>query len=264
VSRETPPVTPTPCNDRPGYDRYLSMAEWRAPRAEALARQILATSRPFLSRRVSSELDVLDVGSGYGATSLALARSCRSVVGLEPSADLHATAVRTAVAEGISNVTFRNEGVDTLRDAERYDLAVLDCVLEHLPHQAAALRDISRALRVGGALFVVAPNKLWPIEQHYSLPFLSYLPLRAANAYLRWSGRGDDYTDASYATSYFGLRRLFDGRPELSWSLVLPADASATMAGNPIHYRLGMAALRRFPKLWMISKSFVVVAVKTG
>jgi 2-polyprenyl-3-methyl-5-hydroxy-6-metoxy-1,4-benzoquinol methylase len=248
---------------RPAYDRYLSMADVRAPMADTLARQILDTSRPVLGGRASQELDVLDVGSGYGQTSLALGRVCRSVVGIEPSAALHARAVRAAGSSGAGNVTFRNESVDSLHDVQRYDLAVLDCVLEHLPHQAAALRNISGSLRVGGALFIIAPNKLWPIEQHYNLPFLSYLPLSAASAYLRWTGRGEDYTDASYATTYFGLRRLFAGRPELSWGLVLPANPSATTSGAPLHYRVGMAALRVFPALWVISKSFVVVAQKT-
>jgi hypothetical protein len=34
------------------------------------------------------------------------------------------------------------------------------------------------------------------------------------------------------------------------------------MAGTPVHYRWGMAALRRWPSLWAISKALLVVVVK--
>ena len=97
---------------------------------------------------------------------------------------------------------------------------------------------------------------------HYRLPFLSYLPLRAANAYLRLTGRGTNYTDASYAPTHWSLARAFRRRPELRWRYVTPADLALTTLGAAWHYRLGVAALGRFPWLWVISKVFLLVAVK--
>ena len=32
--------------------------------------------------------------------------------------------------------------------------------------------------------------------------------------------------------------------------------------GAALHYRLGMAAIRRLPILWIVSKAFLVIAVK--
>ena len=111
-------------------------------------------------------------------------------------------------------------------------------------------------------LYLLTPNKWWPIEAHYRLPFLAWLPLRQANRYLRWSGRGHDYTDASYAPSYRSLSAELDRHPELQWSMTLPGDPSATASGAPWHYRLGLAGLRRVPALWTISKALLVVARK--
>jgi SAM-dependent methyltransferase len=165
-------------------------------------------------------------------------------------------------AAGVTNLTFRQMSIYDLCDVNRYDLVVLDNVFEHLPDQPLALERISKSLKPGGAVFLLMPNKLWPIEAHYGLPFLSYLPLRLANIYLRLTGRAKDYTDASYAPTYFRLRRLLRARPELSFQFVLPADPSATTKGNALHYRLGIAAIRRFPILWAISKAILVVAVK--
>jgi hypothetical protein len=101
------------------------------------------------------------------------------------------------------------------------------------------------------------------VEAHYGLPFLAYLPVPLANRYLRATGRGTDYTDASYAPTYRRLVRLLRGQRDLRFAFVLPADLSLTYAGGPWHYRIGAALIRRLPLLWRISKSFLVVGVKT-
>jgi SAM-dependent methyltransferase len=241
-------------NDAPGY--AASLIE-RERLAAAFARQIIGTAGPFLPAP-SPELDVLDIGCGLGHTAIALGAVCKTVVGIEPSRDLYEKACANALP---SNVRFERRGVYELTERDRYDLIVLDNVLEHLPDQADALTRISALLRPAGTLYLLLPNKLWPIEVHYHLPFLSYLPLRLANAYLRASGRGCDYTDASYAPTYWRLKRLLRNAG-LSFRFVLPADLTDTVAGAPLHYRVGAAAIRRFPALWAISKAFLVVAMK--
>ncbi|MDQ6642361.1 MAG: class I SAM-dependent methyltransferase [Actinomycetota bacterium] len=245
--------------DRPGYDAFSPMEVTRAPSARAFAHQILTTSAPWL-RKPEAELDVLDIGSGYGHTARELARTCRSVEAIEPAADLAERA--TALHKDVANLRLRRSDVLDLDVRDAFDLVVLDNVYEHLPRQQASLAAIVDALRPGGVLFLLTPNKLWPIEAHYRLPFLSYLPLSMANRYLRASGRGTDYKDASYAPTARSLARALDATGQLDWQFVLPAAATATMAGAPWHYRLGMAVLEHRPELWAISKALLVIAVK--
>jgi SAM-dependent methyltransferase len=250
-------------SDRPQYDHYRDFSQSRGPLTDAFARQILATTRSWLPR-AAAECDVLDVGSGYGGTAMSLARDFRSVVALEPAEHLHRTAVDRAAELTDLAVDFRWGGVEQLAEVEAYDLVVLDNVYEHLPDHERALEAVTRALRPGGVLYLLVPNKLWPIEAHYSLPFLSWLPLSLANRYLRLARRGSSYEDASYAPTYWQLRRALRRRPDLTFEFVLPGDPGATVAGAPWHYRLGMALLRRFPPLWAVSKALLVVAVKRG
>src|SRR5262245_12610610 len=143
-------------------------------------------------------------------------------------------------------------------------LVLMDNVLEHLPDQPTAIQNICRSLKPKGVVFIIVPNKLWPIEAHYGLPFLSYLPLSLANFYLRLTRQGADYTDASYAPTYFGLNRLLGSCTELSFQYVLPADLLLTTLRGALHYRLGTTALRYCRWLWPISKVFLVIAVKSG
>lgn len=254
--------TPKPAlSQRPEYDRFRPMSEERAARASGFARQIVETCKPFSSKPPES-WDVLDVGCGYGHTAAELARICRSVTGIEPSEPLAKEAVRLAAS--VPRLTIRQASVYELEPSPEFDVVVLDNVFEHLPDSPRALAILSGCLRPGGVMYLLLPNKLWPIEAHYHLPFLSYLPLSWANRYLRWTGRGTDYTDASYAPTYWRLCRLLRERRELRFQFVLPADLRWTTAGAAWHYRLGVAALRRFPALWAISKAFLVVAVKHG
>jgi SAM-dependent methyltransferase len=251
-------------DDRPAYDAdFISMREARGPLGERLAELALRTCGPWLPRPVS-ELEVLDAGSGYGATVMALARRCARATGLEPSRTLHEHAAREAAEAGRPNLLLRHGRIEDLDDVEAYDLVVLDNVLEHIPDQPRALERLVRALRPGGVIFIVVPNRLWPIEAHYRLPFLSWLPLPLANVYLRATGRGRDYSDASHAPTLWRLRALLRGLPELAPHFVVPEDLSATMTGAAWHYRLGAAMLRRVPALWAVAKAFVVTAVKAG
>ncbi len=261
ASSLVPPYAPA-MSDRPAYDRGdRAMLRERAPRAASFARLIVETSAPFLPAAVE-ELSVLDVGCGYGHTALELARRCGSAIGIEPSAALyeHAEGLRRESAR--QNLEFRRQSVYDLDDRECYDLIVLDNVLEHLDDQPRALARMERALKPGGLLFIIVPNRLWPIEVHYRLPFLSYLPLAWANRYLRLTGRGEDYTDASFAPTYWGLRRLLRGQHDLRHHFVPPCDVSLATLGHTRRYAVGVAAIRRFPWLWAISKVFLVIAVK--
>lgn len=246
--------------DRPEYDSYTDMSKSRAAVAEAMAHQILETVEPWVDAPIEA-LRVLDAGSGYGGTALALGRRCAHVTGYEPATSLYEASLVEASASGLGNVAFVNAPLEELAAEGAFDLVVLDNVYEHLPDQPAALTNVVRALRAGGVLYLLVPNKIWPIEAHYRLPFLSWLPLRWANRYLRVSGRGTDYEDASYAPTLGQLRRALRAQP-LDFQLVLPGAPEATKLGLPLHYRLGIGLIKRFPALWWVSKALLVVAVK--
>ncbi len=247
-------------SDRPDYDEYRNMSDIRGPLAERFANQVLATVG--VNPGAEAALTVLDVGSGYGDTALALADRCAHVTGLEPALELHEAAMKRARDTARHNMAFVHGGVEDLEASAAYDIVVLDNVYEHLSNQSLALERIARSLKDGGSLYLLVPNKLWPIEAHYSLPGLSWLPLRVANFYLRVTRRGRDYSDAMFAPTYWALRQELRRQGDFDFRFTLPADRTATVAGTPLHYRIGMGLIERFPSLWAISKALLVVAVR--
>lgn len=246
----------------PVYDRNHSDAA-RKSWASAASRQIELTAAPFLVVPFS-ECRVIEIGCGRGDTAVELARGCRSVLGVEPNPAYAQSAREAALSSGLSNIEIRQEAVDDVDLGSSFDLVVMDNVLEHIEDQRRALHTMSALLAPGGVCVVIVPNRLWPIEVHYGLPFLSYLPLPAANLYLRLSGRGQDYRDSSYAPTYLGLKKLLRERRELDCQLTLPAQPSLARGGRSLGYRAGIALIRRWPAFWAISKAFLVVGKKTA
>ena len=245
---------------RPDYDlKVRPMLETRKDLGARFCQQILATCAPWLPKDVPA-LQVLEVGCGYGWTAFELASRCAKVIALEPCAEYADYASELSTQR--PNMTVISTSITEFHSPERFDLVVLDNVYEHLPDQVNALRVIVEHMAPGGVLFLLCPNKLWPFEVHYGLPFLSYLPVPLADRYLRLTGRGQDYKDASYAPTYWGLRRALRRHPELEFTFCVPADLSLTQKGASLPYRIGAQVLERLPSFWAISKSLLVVATK--
>lgn len=74
-----------------------------------------------------------------------------------------------------------------------FSLVVSNHVIEHVRDAAVHLSEIRRVLAPGGLAYVATPNRLWIWEPHFKLPFLSWLPPKLADAYVRVLGRGPFY-----------------------------------------------------------------------
>jgi len=57
-----------------------------------------------------------------------------------------------------------------------FDLVFSNSVIEHLYTFENQIKMASEIERVGKRYFIQTPNKYFPIEAHYALPFAQYLP----------------------------------------------------------------------------------------
>lgn len=77
-----------------------------------------------------------------------------------------------------------------------FDVVVSNHVIEHVGdarQQAWHLAELARVLRPDGIGYLAVPSRWMLVEPHYRLPFLSWLPQRIADAYVRLAGKGSYY-----------------------------------------------------------------------
>lgn len=246
--------------------KYLNLTdEASVPRIaiEEAIKDILSITEKELGKS-RKNLTVLDIGSGFGMYSQEFAKYVKKVVGVEPFKDAYEKAIKINCR---SNIKFVHSLIEDYEGKERFDLAVSLTTLEHMSHAEKSFRNIFKLMKKNSMLYLTAPNKLWPIEPHYALPFLSWLPLSLANIYLQITGRGKSYKESSYSRTYFGMKKLFDRFP-YEYSFVLPSSDAVYLGcgtkslSNTIKRRGGIWLIKKLPIFWMFSKGFIMIIKK--
>ncbi|TRZ53468.1 class I SAM-dependent methyltransferase [bacterium] len=148
----------------------------------------------------------LDLGCSVGVISRTLATAGARIVGV----DIDAAALQLAASERTKYATFvlGDVGATPFPD-ETFDALICSQVYEHSPSLALLAREIHRVLKTGGLCFFSGPNRWAVMEEHYHLPFLSWLPKAWANRYVRWSGRAAEYYECPRSAGE--LRRALSG-----------------------------------------------------
>ena len=149
---------------------------------------------------------LLDCGCGAGAYAREYARLGAKTVGVEYQRDKlkHAPRVTGEL------LLMAADAAALPLASERFDVVVLNEVLEHVPDQQRVLAELRRVLVRGGLLVLMSPNRLYPFEAHgvtlrlnarslpAHTPFVPYVPLALgthvfdywARNYWPWELRG--------------------------------------------------------------------------
>lgn len=152
---------------------------------------------------------VLDVGCSTALTLWLIAKEFKNSIGVEPELRAAEIAVTRLRDHNLPNVILRADGGALPFANGTFDIVTNIEVIEHVQHPRILLGEIARVLKPDGILHITTANKLWPIEPHYRLPFLSYLPNRWASAYVRIMKRGHGY-DGIRLPTYWQFRSLVE------------------------------------------------------
>jgi SAM-dependent methyltransferase len=145
----------------------------------------------------------LDVGSSSGIMTAQIAPLFGHTIGL----DYDVTALGAIASQDRIAVDYVRGDAMGLPFADNcVDVAICAQVYEHVPDDVQLFAEIYRVLKPGGVVFFSGPNWLFPVELHYNLPFLHWLPQAWANDLLRALGVDDQYYEKS--RHMWGLRRL--------------------------------------------------------
>lgn len=161
------------------------------------ALKIIAVMKDFAGGDLS-RLSVLDVGGSAGVMTEVFADSFREVVELDID-DVAVRKGRDSCACG--NVKWLcGDGTCLPFADECFDAVICNHVYEHVDDHRGLVAEIKRVLKPDGFCYWSAGSRFVLIEGHYKLPFLSWLPHRLSDLYMKLFGKqgGYDVTLLSY------------------------------------------------------------------
>lgn len=140
---------------------------------------------------------IADIGCSEGHITESLSREFALVVGLDIDYPSDWTGKFPFV---------QADGSQLPLASGKFDGVVINHILEHAASPPRLLDEVWRVLKPGGVCYLAVPNRYWPMEPHYRLLLLSWLPRFLANGYVRLAGRGTHYPEQ--LPSYWSVRRL--------------------------------------------------------
>jgi 2-polyprenyl-3-methyl-5-hydroxy-6-metoxy-1,4-benzoquinol methylase len=151
-----------------------------------------------LTRRIGTlrDADVLEIGSGSGWRSIALAKDGARVTGVELLASgVRAAELRKRRHDGLE-VTFTEGRAEALPFNEGdFDAVLSFQVIEHVEDIDVSLREMYRVLRPGGFVYLETGNSLYPREEHYRIFWPPGMPKPIAKLYARLRGKNPIHVD---------------------------------------------------------------------
>jgi SAM-dependent methyltransferase len=154
--------------------------------------------------RVEADERILDVGAGEGA-ALERFNKTNPIVAVDLRADGGGWLERDNVTVQVA------DGTQLPFPSRSFPIVFSNSVIEHVPRERQqAFADEIR--RVGERYFVQTPNRYFPIEPHYQMPLVQFLPERALKALNRRFSMGFREKGSWHETTLLtaaDLRRLF-------------------------------------------------------
>lgn len=190
------------------YAQYATSAEWVnwcASIAELRAKRIITLLQDYKD----SNAKVLDLGCGIGLTMSLLAQEYKHCIGCDISKKSVVATKDLLKIVGIRRTVIQYDGKRMKLPARSFDAVLSLEVIEHAQDPQSMLAEIARVLKKDGVLIITTANKWWPIEPHFKLLFLSYLPSAVADFYVRATKKGSSY-ESIKLPSYSQFRKMVE------------------------------------------------------
>lgn len=171
----------------------LADEESRARKAEKI-RAVLKDAGIFSK----PDIRILDIGCSFGFILRQLTPDTGFGVGVD---------IDHNIGRHSENICFVRTDAENLPFIDgSFDAIICNHVYEHTDNAVRLLAEIRRMLCEEGVCYFAGPNKYELIEPHYGLPFLSWLPRKLADRYMRVTGKGKSYPEKPYSPRH--IRRL--------------------------------------------------------
>ena len=160
------------------------------------AKKIESVLKDYLNKKITG-LEILDIGAGNGAISSYFVDNQNIVTCVDVENHISDKRVNFVTVK-TSKLPFKSD---------EFDIVISNHVIEHIKDQTLHLREIKRVLKKNGICYMATPNRNFPIEPHYKLPFLHYLPMNTFIKILKIIGF---YKEDLFLLRYYDMTKLFN------------------------------------------------------
>lgn len=138
----------------------------------------------------------LSVGSGWGGFVVAASKAGANAVGVEPDVEEIAISKLRAKVRDVESAEFIVSVGEHLPFKDNsFDFIECVTVLEHVKEPQKVIEEMIRVVKKGGFVYILIPNYLYPLEQHYKIHWIPMLPKPLAKIFLRLRGRPSNFID---------------------------------------------------------------------
>ena len=175
--------------------RGFAVEEARLAKAKKIE-SILLDYLKIGEKRLSGK-KIIDIGCGSGQIAAYFSEHN----------DIHATDVVNQLSPEINGkIKFGKVENDILHFADGvYDIAILNHVIAHTMNKSQLLYEVHRILKKGGLCYIANPNRFFPTEPYYKIPFLHYLPQKLFLKLAKYLGKNQEDV---YLISHLSLKKL--------------------------------------------------------
>jgi ubiquinone/menaquinone biosynthesis C-methylase UbiE len=140
---------------------------------------------------------IIDVGCGSGHIA-AYFSECNRVLALDV-----VDQVSPEIREKINFIKI-DKDLSPFPSGE-FDIAILNHILAHTKDKLKLLMEVNRLLKNNGICYIANPNRYYPIEPYYKIPFLHYLPQKLFLKLAKYFGKNQEDV---YLISHLSLKKI--------------------------------------------------------
>lgn len=135
-----------------------------------------------------------------------------------------------------------------------FDIVLSNHIAAYLPNKNLHFQEIQRVLKPGGLCYFATPNRNFPLDPHFKVPFLHYFPDKQFNFLMHVLGK---FKEPVYLQSLQNALQLAQKH------LLRPVDYSVPIIRNPKQFHMSSRAIPRAPGLFKwISPTIVLILEK--
>lgn len=138
----------------------------------------------------------LSVGSGWGGFVVAASKAGANAVGVEPDIEEITISKLRAKVRDVESEFIVSVGEYLPFKDNSFDFIECVTVLEHVKEPPKVIEEMTRVVKKGGIIYILIPNYLYPLEQHYKIHWIPMLPKPLAKIFLKLRGRPSNFINS--------------------------------------------------------------------